>query len=203
MGRTSIREAKRCLLAESCVRVLATHGLGGTTIAAVAAEASVAPGLLHHHFRDRDDLLCEAAVALGRRFRQRLVEEGGAAERLGHRLDVALALGPDAEPGAARAWVGLFAEALRSPSLGHVLKRLLKAEMETVAKLLRQEGVAEAEARDAAAGLLAFVLGALVLGALLPGAAPGFAASAARRMLAGLGIGHSPGTCPAAHQRRL
>lgn len=72
MGRPSTRVGRRRELALAFERVLAAHGVGGATIAAVAAEAGVAPGLVHHHFRDREDLVLELVRALAARFRGRL-----------------------------------------------------------------------------------------------------------------------------------
>lgn len=57
MGRPSNREARRAEILGAFARVLADHGYAGATIAAVAVEADVAPGLIHHHFRNKQDLL--------------------------------------------------------------------------------------------------------------------------------------------------
>src|SRR5262249_23661299 len=57
MGRLSKREERRAQIVAAFARVLAEHGYAGATIAAVAAEAEVAPGLVHHYFAGKAELL--------------------------------------------------------------------------------------------------------------------------------------------------
>ena len=66
MSRPSLREKRRRELAAAYARALAKHGQEGASIAAVALEAGVAPGLVHHYFADKSDLsqtLLELLVA--------------------------------------------------------------------------------------------------------------------------------------------
>jgi AcrR family transcriptional regulator len=46
-------------LIEATARSLARHGLDGTTVRVVAAEAGVSPGLVRHHFAGMHDLIAE------------------------------------------------------------------------------------------------------------------------------------------------
>jgi AcrR family transcriptional regulator len=50
-------EARRADVAEAVWRVLATHGFGGLTMRAVAAELGASTGLLTHYFRSKRDLV--------------------------------------------------------------------------------------------------------------------------------------------------
>ncbi|WP_374373942.1 transcriptional regulator BetI [Dongia sp.] len=52
-------EARRRQLIEATARSLARHGLEGTTVRVVAAEAGVSPGLVRHHFAGMHDLIAE------------------------------------------------------------------------------------------------------------------------------------------------
>jgi TetR/AcrR family transcriptional repressor of bet genes len=74
MGRPSNREARRAEILGAFARVLADHGYAGATIAAVATEAEVAPGLIHYHFADKEDLLVSLLRDLVGRFRVRVRE---------------------------------------------------------------------------------------------------------------------------------
>src|SRR5262249_1322148 len=56
MGRPSNREQRRREILQAFAKVLADHGYAGATIAAVATEAGVAPGLVHHHFESKAEL---------------------------------------------------------------------------------------------------------------------------------------------------
>jgi len=167
-------------VARAFARVLGAHGRGGATIAAVAAEAGIAPGLVHHYFDDKDDLFAALLEEMLGEFRRR-VGAAPAADPLDAYVDAALALGERSDVAAARAWVGVFAEALSSPPLFARVRRMIDAE---VAHVERRAG-GTLSAADASA-VVAFVVGALVFGAFAPRKAAGFAAPALRRMIAGL-----------------
>jgi TetR/AcrR family transcriptional regulator, transcriptional repressor of bet genes len=172
MGRPSNQIERRRDLAKAFERALARHGLGGATIAAVADEAGVAPGLVHHHFTDRTDLVIELIDSLIGRFRNSLPEPSD----LIAYVDTALALRPSAGRTAAKAWVGLFAEAIASKPVADVLQRTLQRELRAIESNLLEAGVSSSEARTTAAGILSCILGCLLFGALMPGVAAGFAA---------------------------
>lgn len=184
MGRPSNREQKRREIAAAFERALSIHGLGGATITAVAEEAGCAPGLIHHHFEDREDLVSELVRSLMGRFRSELPEGGGPRDFLEAYVDRALALRPAAGRTAAKAWVGVFAEAVRSERVGAVLQRALRKELSLLARRFREAGLSESDAEARAAGLLAGIAGCLVLGALMPKTATGFAAPFVRESLA-------------------
>jgi TetR/AcrR family transcriptional repressor of bet genes len=179
MGRSSLRTQRRAEIARAFARVLGAHGRGGATIAAVAAEAGVAPGLVHHHFESKQDLYAGLLDELLAGFRRRLevADEGDAIEAY---VTAALAL-EGGDPDAARAWVGIFAEALTEPTLFAKVRRILDGE------IARVEGRAAGDLSTAdASAVVAFVVGALVLGAFAPRKTAGFAAPSLRRMLTGL-----------------
>ena len=128
MGRPSIRERRRGEVARAFARVLGAHGRGGATIAAVATEAGIAPGLVHHYFESKEDLyeaLLEQLVAEFRRRAAARAEE----DPLEVYVDAALALDDRSDVSAARAWVGIFAEALSDPDLFAKVRRMLDAEV--------------------------------------------------------------------------
>lgn len=189
MPRPSNRPQRRRELALAYERVLARHGVGGATLAKVAEEAEVAPGLIHHHFEDREDLLLEVIRQLARRFRRSLPEATEPERTLVAYVDAALSLRGPARPVTARAWVGVLAEAIRSRRVARLLRRALRAELDRLARLLVDAGLSEPAAERAAAGVLSGILGALVFGALFPTRARGFAApwvhGALRQALAG------------------
>ncbi|MEO1170862.1 MAG: hypothetical protein AAFX94_02265, partial [Myxococcota bacterium] len=143
-------------------------------------EAELAPGLVHHHFADREELFSELVRSLYTRFRTSL----NAAD-LAERLNAALELRGPRGVRAARAWVGLFAEGVRSASVREAVSRVIDGEFVAVQRQLEKAGVAEPG--PMAAGLVSLVLGALVFGAFAPSRARGFAAPFARRVLAAMG----------------
>jgi AcrR family transcriptional regulator len=189
MGRPSLRDRRRAELTRAFARVLATHGRGGATIAAVAAEADVAPGIVHHYFDDKADLYEALLEALLAAFRARIdVDEGaarssgdGSSDPLEAYANAALALDERSDMVAARAWVGGFAEALAEPALFAKVRRMIDAEVAHVER--RSRGTLSPS--DAGA-VVAFVVGALVFGAFAPRKTAGFAAPGLRKVIAAL-----------------
>ena len=177
MGRPSNREARRAEILGAFARVLADHGYAGATIAAVATEADVAPGLIHYHFKDKEDLLTSLLSDLVGRFRTRLRDRDEPDPLLAY-VDGALRLDERADITAARCWVGLFAEAIRNPTLFKRMRTLIDAEITTIqARSGHQLDTHEAGA------VLAFIIGALVLGAFAPKKTAGFASPQLRKLV--------------------
>ena len=114
MSRPSVRAERRAEILVAFARVLSKHGFAGATMAAVASEAGVAPGLLHHHFVDKDDMMNALMDELVRRFRARVHVYESEADPLGAYVDGALKLDERADTIAARCWASLFAEAIRN-----------------------------------------------------------------------------------------
>lgn len=181
MGRPSLKEQRRGEIVEAFAQVLAEHGYEGATVAAVAARAGIAPGMVHHYFKDKAELLDCLLDELVARFRGRVSAREPGGDPLLAYADGAVALDGTADVVAARCWVGLFAEAMRSPTLFARVRRLVDLELSAIQH--RSRG--RLSEHDAAA-VLAFVIGALVLGAFAPRKTAGFAAGALRALVRGL-----------------
>jgi TetR/AcrR family transcriptional repressor of bet genes len=181
MGRKSERENRRREITQAFGRVLANHGFAGATMTAVAEDAGLSPGLLHHHFKDKNEMLDELLTALIGSFKKRF-SEFSAAKPAEHKLEcyinAALKLDQNSDLISAKCWVGLLAEALRNPVLFNRVKRHLENEVKIVSEI---SGNNLDEQQSSA--LIAFVFGALVFGAFAPRKAAGFAAPAARRLI--------------------
>jgi len=181
MGRPSNRAERRREILQAFARVLADHGYAGATIAAVAAEAELAPGLVHHHFEGKSELLSSLLQDLVSRFRERTRRYEAEEDKVLAYVDGALKLDDHADLIAARCWVGVFAEAVRNPTLFAQMRRLIDTEIDSIQQ--RSEG--RFSAQDAGC-VLAFVIGSLVLGAFAPRKTAGFAAPGLRRLVAAI-----------------
>jgi AcrR family transcriptional regulator len=53
---------------DAAARLAGAHGYHAVTTARLAAEAGIAEGTIYHHFRSKDEILCEAAARFGRGF---------------------------------------------------------------------------------------------------------------------------------------
>ncbi len=181
MGRPSNREERRNQILQAFARVLADHGYAGATVAAVAAEAELGQGLIHYHFKNKEELLFALLKLLVSGFRQRVRFHQTVEDPLIAYADGALSLGETADHIAARCWVGLFAEAIRNPALFRQFRRLIDNEISTIQKASR----GALSTQDASA-VLAFTIGSLVMGAFAPRKTAGFAAPALRRIIAAM-----------------
>ena len=187
MGRPSKRRERRAQILGAFAIVLADHGYAGATIAAIAAEADIAPGLIHHHFKNKQELLDALLTQLLAAFRQRTQSIQSDAPVLDYG-NGALKLDESADLVAARCWVGLFAEAVRDPALHRRMQALLSGEVED----LRHRSGGQLSEQQASA-LLSFVVGSLVVGAFAPHRTAGSAAGSFER-LAGALLSHSEQT---------
>jgi TetR/AcrR family transcriptional regulator, transcriptional repressor of bet genes len=160
---------------------LGEHGYAGATIEVIAAEAGIAPGLVHHHFESKAELLSCLLEDLLSRFRARLRKYETDSDGLLAYGDAALQLDADADQLAARCWVGVFAEAVRNPALFAQVRRLIDTELASI----ERRAAGRLSPHDAGS-VLAFVIGSLVLGAFAPKKTAGFAAPGLRKLLASL-----------------
>lgn len=181
MGRPSNRTERRAQILTAFAKVLAEHGYAGATIAAVAAQAGLAPGLLHHHFKSKQEMLEALLQSLIAGFRSRVHVFEADQDPLSAYVDAALKLDARADVTAARCWVGLFSEAVRNPSLFRQVRGLIDTE---ITAIRRRAGYRLSE-QDAGA-VLSFIIGALVVGALAPKKTAGFAAPGLRKLVGAL-----------------
>lgn len=184
MGRRSLRDVRRAKLVAAFAQVLARQGFAGATIAAVAEEAGFAPGLVHHYFTNKSELLAALLAELMTRFRRRTHSFEPAGDPLEAYISGALALGDTADIVAARCWVGVFAEAVRDPALFQQVRRLLDTEVQAI----RRRSNGSLSERDSGA-VLAFIVGSLVFGAFAPRRTVGFAAPSLRKLVRALSAG--------------
>lgn len=57
MARTPNTEARRAEITRALLTVIAQHGYERATIQSIAAQAGLAPGLIHYHFKSKQEIL--------------------------------------------------------------------------------------------------------------------------------------------------
>lgn len=155
-------------------------GYAGATTLAVAERAGVSAGLIHHHFKNKEEMLDELLNFLILRLRVRLIE-GESTDLLENYIDGALRLEGKTDSLASRCWVNLFAEALSNQKLFARVKRHLDEEAARIHDLSdAQLSVAEASS------VLAYIYGSFVFGAFAPRRTAGFAATGGHKLVAAL-----------------
>ena len=197
MARPSNTGRRREELVGGLLRVMASRGYGGATIAEIAREAGLPPGIVHYHFESKKAILVGVLDRLSRVVRERYLRRAaraGVTEARGPLfawIDAHVALGADADPKAMACWVAIGAEALRDPVVRAEYEKVLLEERRTLETLvrgaLRAERRSPRAARAIAVALLAAVQGAFQLGCAAPGTVvAGSMAPLLRRMASGL-----------------
>jgi TetR/AcrR family transcriptional repressor of bet genes len=192
MGRPSNTEERRQQIVAGLLRVMAERGYERASVAEIARAASLAPGLVHYHFKDKQEILLTLVEQLSARVRQRVaarlaqVRGEDARARVDAFLDAFLATGEDADPASVASWVTISAEAIRQPEVRALYEKAVRTDLEQLEDLVGAV-TGKQQARTVAAGLFAAIQGYFVLAASVPGLVPpGSAASTVKRMAAGL-----------------
>ena len=195
MPRATNREARREQIVEAMLRVMAARGYERASVAAIAKEAGLTAGLVHYHFRNKEEILLallgrlEGLVAA--RYDRFATDAMTPRARLDAFLDAHLARDAEARPDAVACWVALGTEALTREEVGAAYRGVVTRELATleglVGEVLAATGRDLAEARAIASGLYAAIEGAFRLAAIAPGVIPeGSAATTLRAMTDGL-----------------
>lgn len=183
-------------IARGLLRVMASRGYDGASIADVARSAQLTPGLIHYHFKDKREILLVALSDLAARHEERLAEAlaragddpGGQVAAF---IDLHLGLGAQADPEALACWIVLSGEALKEPRVQAAFEQTIAATTARFTTVI-ERGLAAGTFRcddpqAAAAALVATIHGYFVLAATARAVIPkGSAASSARAMAAGL-----------------
>ena len=166
MGRPSNAPLRRQQIIEATVRVMARTGFDGASTMAIAKEAGLSGGLVHHHFGSKAQLLealpehLESLVDA--RYQVLAARRRGALGRLEAWVDAHLAQGDDAQPEAAAAWVWLGAQALKDEGLRARYQAVVQRRLETLSGLIEDAGAdapSRVDARALAVSTLATVEG--------------------------------------------
>jgi len=177
MGRKSLKEVRRMEIIKAFSEVLADHGYAGATIVHIAEKANLSPGLLHHHFKNKDEILDALLEHLIKDLAERTFNNSSLSEY----LEDVLSLGPKANSVIAKCWVGVMAEAIRNPNLFSKVKRHLDTQVVKICNLSDSK-----LDKKQASSILAYTMGSLVFGAFAPNLTKGFAVKGGQSLLYGL-----------------
>lgn len=142
MGRPSNAPERRLQIIEATLQVMARTGFDGASVQAIATEAGLAAGLLHHHFGSKAEILhalldhLEALVKA--RHEALAARRRGAWGRLEAWVDAHLAQGEGARPEAVAAWVWIGAQALKDPELRERYEAVVQRRLDELTALLHE-----------------------------------------------------------------
>jgi TetR/AcrR family transcriptional regulator, repressor for uid operon len=117
-------EAKKRQILDAAVTCFARSGFHKTTTAEICAEAGMSPGNLFHYFKNKNAII-EAIVEHDRNETREFYEKAGQGEDLFEELYKLMerGLAMVAEPTYRKIGIEIFAEAMRNPTIGHLVAR--------------------------------------------------------------------------------
>ena len=124
MPKLGMRPLRRRQLATATVRTISRHGLAAATVTRIAKTAGVAPGIVHHYFSTKDELLFEAMRQMLRALNRETVNGLAACKTPFERLEAVIdaSLAPSQLDNDARtAWLSLYASARHDSGLARLL----------------------------------------------------------------------------------
>jgi TetR/AcrR family transcriptional repressor of bet genes len=196
MPRPSNTEERRAQITRALTAVMAKHGYDGATIADVARAAKLTPGLVHYHFKNKEEILLAVLAELVARHDQRLETRlaeaaGDPAAEVAAFIDFHLGLGADADPDALACWILISGEALRNHKVrvrfAEAVQAMVSRLAGIIARGVEQRVFSCPSTQAAASALMATIQGYFVLAATARPVIPrGSAAAAAKQMATGL-----------------
>lgn len=182
MGRPSNTLERRQQIIQGLMEAMADKGYERASIQAIAKAAGISPGLIHYHFKTKQEILVELINNLAGKAKQRFetsVESATtASQRLDAYIDAALSLGDGADQQAVSAWVVISSEAIRQVEVREVYQEIVADNQAQVMKLLgeynKEKGIRvnKAEIKELASMVLATIEGCYQLattsGELMP-----------------------------------
>jgi len=196
MPRPSNTEKRRAQITGALLKVMAKRGYDGASVADIAKAARLTPGLVHYHFKSKQEILLAALHDLVSRHDANLDArltslDGDPMAEVEAFIDFHLGLGSDADPEAVACWILLSGEALREHKVRVEFARALERTVAHLALVIHR-GVERKlfvcnSVEAAASALVAAIHGYFVLAATARTVIPrGSAAASTKQMAAGL-----------------
>ena len=195
MPRSKNQPERREQIIEALKAEMAEAGYAGASVQKIAKRAGLTAGLIHYHFKSKQEILIALVERLTGDLAERLdslqpdlPDQSGPLDGL---IDAWLSLGPGADPQSVACWVQIGAEALRQPAIRDVyrasISRAIDAFRAVIEEELGERGRSSSNAPSIAAALVARIEGYFHLASAAPDLVPpGSAAENLRAMARGL-----------------
>ena len=161
MPKLGMAPIRRKQLVEAAIAAIHEHGFANATVARIAAQAGISAGMVHHYFKDKDELLFATMRHLLAELRADAVERlSRTADATGRIRAIIDACFGDAQfdEQVFSAWLALYGNARHSPRLMNILslyhRRLRSSLLHDLRRL-----VPEVEALRLADGIAAMIDG--------------------------------------------
>lgn len=141
MGRPSNKAQRRAEIVNALQNVIAKVGYEGASIQAIGKEAGIAPGLVHYHFQNKQEILVELVHSLTEtsitRYEELKKNATNAREMIEAFIDAALALGKGSNKQAVAAWVVIGAESIRQEEVRELYQCNIARQLAELRNLLQ------------------------------------------------------------------
>ena len=130
MPRPSNKEQRRKEIVQGLLDVMSEKGYENASIQAIGKACGLTPGLIHYHFKSKQEILVALIKSLSliaqERYEGLLETAKSPREKLEAFIDAALSLGEGADEKAVSAWVVIGAEAIRQPEVQILYQEIIK-----------------------------------------------------------------------------
>ena len=161
MPKVGMAPIRRRQLIDAAIASIHEYGLADATVARIARKAGVSPGIVHHYFANKEELLFATMRAmleiLRREALKRLKRARGPRERIDAVIGASFA-DSQFSPDVMVSWLALYGSARQSERLSRILE-LYHRRLRTNLLIALRELVPERRARDLAEGIAAMIDG--------------------------------------------
>ncbi|MCT7359453.1 TetR/AcrR family transcriptional regulator [Thalassolituus pacificus] len=196
MARPSNTGHRRQEIVNGLMQAMADKGYEKASIQSIAKAAGLSPGLIHYHFKTKQEILIALIHQISEQAAQRFTlladAAGNAQQQLDAYIDAALALGDGSNPEAVTAWVIIGAEAVRIEEVRALYQQIIRQHSQQLSELLQQVAAENgmtlnpSQTADISAFVIASIEGSYQLATTAPAANPGYAARLLKQALAGM-----------------
>lgn len=142
MARPSNTVQRRSEIVQALLSVMAEQGYAKATIQAIAKQAGLKSGLIHYHFKTKQEILVELILQvsdLGKlRYEALLQGAVTSQDRLRAFIDSRLAKGDGENPEAVAAWVVIGTESIRQPEVRFEYEKVIGAQKAILVSILSE-----------------------------------------------------------------
>lgn len=165
MGRPSNTTQRKQEIVDALLRVMAERGYEKASVQSIAKEAGLAPGLIHYHFKTKQDILMALVNWIASSATERLVHMNKQVsdpwDKLTAFINARLATGETEMPEVVSAWVVIAGESIRQPEIKKVYQGLIERQLELLNELIANVWEGKSISSNEVINLSAIVLAAM------------------------------------------
>ena len=140
MARPTNTQQRRTEILDAFLNVMAQEGYAKATIQAIAKQAGLRSGLIHYHFKNKQEILIElvkqVSASVQERYQGLAAHANTPQEKLKAFIDARLAKGETSNPQAVAAWVVIGTEAIRQTEVREEYEKIISDQQDLLEKLI-------------------------------------------------------------------